>query len=131
MTRGRVAGLCLSGVVVAIAVAIVGFTDLPGPLTTTVGSAEPLMDGVHRVGSEVTPGKWHTDGPRAVRTHGVQGQPHCWYRLWTSVNQDDQESIAQDLHDEVSGPADVTLAAPVVALETEGCTAWRLIQSPT
>jgi hypothetical protein len=131
MTRGRVAGLCLSGVVVAIAVVIVGFTHLPEPPTATVGSAEPLMDGVHRVGSEVTPGKWHTDGPRAVRTHGVQAQPHCWYRLWSSVNHDDQESIVQDLHTEVSGPADITLATPVVALETEGCTAWRLIQSPT
>jgi hypothetical protein len=101
-------------------------TAAPPPPPPTPPTVHLLGDGTYTIGVDITPGTWHTDGPRTERAYGVvQATSRCTWRLgWPEVK-DGVPTMEEINRGEDPGPADVVLGPAGATFETKGCKAWQ------
>jgi hypothetical protein len=104
-----------------------GTTPFPTPPSPPMRPAlTSIPDGTYVVGVDISPGRWHTDGPRMIRTYGVvEAESRCGFRLgWPEVK-DGVHTMEEIFRKDDSGPADLVLGPYGATFETKGCKAWQ------
>lgn len=100
-------------------------TPAPPPPPPPQPSTEWFGDGNYLVGVDVSPGRWHTDGPRTERGHGAVETSKCTWTLgWFDIKFGVPVMLPIARNDD-SGPADVDLGPDGVTFQTQGCKAWQ------
>ena len=117
--------LLLTACGVPIPLAQHGTTPTPTPPSPpTPPAVTSILDGTYVVGVDISPGRWHTDGPRMIRTYGVVVSRCVWRLGWPEVK-DGVPTMEEIIRKDDSGPADLVLGPYAATFETKGCKAWH------
>ena len=87
-------------------------TATPGPPTPTPGPRSDFGAGTWRVGTDILPGTYRTDGP---------ARSNCYWARLSGFSGTTAHIIAND---NTNGPAIVTIAASDAGFESSGCRPW-------
>lgn len=108
------------------------------PLATSAVPPPPMVDevgaGRWKIGVDIRPGVWRTEGPRSRRgvdVYGViSGPPVCTWVMGYPSEFDDTPGVVTTMplaHGEVRGPTEVTLNLIGASFDTNHCQTWKFV----